>query len=169
MSTETPPKERSVPKPVFTDAEAGSQEFPSSTSRSYNYFTPAKRRATIYEDVTVDVQPDPERHLTQGWIYGFADGTSGYPQEWSALKSSNWHEFLDPNEEWEQTIYRNNANVVRQAQSQHRQREGRARVRAVEPPVDRRRGQARRRVGARRARARACTSTCRPTATRRRT
>ena len=30
MSTETPPKERSVPKPVFTDAEAGSQEFPSS-------------------------------------------------------------------------------------------------------------------------------------------
>ena len=40
--TETPPKERSVPKPVFTDAEAGSQEFPSSTSRSYNYFTPAQ-------------------------------------------------------------------------------------------------------------------------------
>ena len=48
MSTETPPKERSVPKPVFTDAEAGSQEFPSSTSRSFNYFTPAKRRASRY-------------------------------------------------------------------------------------------------------------------------
>ena len=29
-------------------------------------------------------------------------------------KSSNWHAFLDPNEEWEQTIYRNNAAVVRQ-------------------------------------------------------
>ena len=100
MSTETPAKERSVPKPVFTDAEAGSQEFPSSSSRSYNYFTPAKRRATIYEDVTVDVQPDPERHLTQGWIYGFADGTSGYPKEWTKLKSDNWHLFLDPNEEW---------------------------------------------------------------------
>ena len=116
MSTETPPKERSVPKPVFTDAEAGSKEFPSSTSRSYNYFTPAKRRASVYEDVTVDVQPDPERHLTQGWIYGFADGTSGYPKEWTKLKSDNWHLFLDPNEEWEQTIYRNNANVVRQVQ-----------------------------------------------------
>ena len=25
-----------------------------------------------------------------------------------------WHEFRDPNEEWEQTIYRNNANIVRQ-------------------------------------------------------
>jgi propane monooxygenase small subunit len=116
MSTETPTKERSVPKPVFTDAEAGSQVFPSSTSRSFNYFTPAKRRASVYEDVTVDVQPDPERHLTQGWIYGFADGTSGYPKEWTKLKSENWHLFLDPNEEWEQTIYRNNANIVRQVQ-----------------------------------------------------
>jgi propane monooxygenase small subunit len=112
MATEV--KERSVPKPVFTDAEAGAQEFPSWQSRSYNYFEPRKRRATVYEDVTIDVQPDPERHLTQGWVYAFSDGVSGYPQEWSALKSSNWHEFLDPNEEWEQTIYRNNANVVRQ-------------------------------------------------------
>ena len=56
----------------------------------------------------------PARHLLQGWIYAFADGTAGYPEEWTALKSSNWHAFLDPNEEWEQTIYRNNANVVRQ-------------------------------------------------------
>ena len=114
MATETPVKERSVPKPEFTDAEAGAKEFPSSHSRSFNYFTPRKRRATVYEDVTVDVQPDPERHLTQGWVYAFADGRAGYPQEWTALKSSNWHEFLDPNEEWEQTIYRNNANIVRQ-------------------------------------------------------
>ena len=117
MATDNPVKERSVPKPVFTDAEAGAQEFPSSTSRSYNYFTPRKRRATVYEDVTVDVQPDPARHLTQGWVYAFANGDAGYPEEWTALKSSNWHEFLDPNEEWEQTIYRNNANVVRQIQA----------------------------------------------------
>ncbi len=114
MSTTEPQSTRSVPKPVFTDAEAGALEFPSSTSRSYNYYTPAKRRATIYEDVTVDVQPDPARHLSQGWLYGFSDGVGGYPENWTALKSSNWHAFLDPNEEWEQTIYRNNANIVRQ-------------------------------------------------------
>ena len=47
-------------------------------------------------------------------MYAFANGDAGYPEDWTALKSSNWHEFLDPNEEWEQTIYRNNANVVRQ-------------------------------------------------------
>src|SRR5690348_3426515 len=114
MATEV--KERSVPKPVFTDAEAGALQFPSWTSRSYNYFAPRKRRATVYEDVTVDVQPDPARHLTQGWVYAFANGDAGYPQEWTVLKSTNWHEFLDPNEEWEQTIYRNNAAVVRQIQ-----------------------------------------------------
>jgi propane monooxygenase small subunit len=108
--------QRSVPKPVFTDAEAGALEFPSSRSRTFNYFTPQKRRATVYEDVTVDVQPDPDRYLTQGWVYGFADGTSGYPQEWTALRSSDWHLFRDPNEEWERTIYHNNANVVRQIQ-----------------------------------------------------
>jgi propane monooxygenase small subunit len=114
MAPETATPKRSVPQPVFTDAEAGAKEFPSSRSRSYNYFEPRKRRASVYEDVTVDVQPDPERHLTQGWVYAFADGSSGYPQEWTALKSSNWHEFLDPNEEWEQSIYRNNSNTVRQ-------------------------------------------------------
>ena len=107
---------RSVPKPHFTDAEAGALDFPSSNSRSYNYFEPAKMRATTYEDMTVDVQPDPDRHLLQGWVYGFADRPGGYPQEWTELRSGNWHKFLDPNEEWERTIYRNNANVVRQIQ-----------------------------------------------------
>ena len=62
MATEV--KERSVPKPVFTDAEAGAQEFPSWTSRNYNYFTPRKRRATVYEDVTTDVADIILRHLT---------------------------------------------------------------------------------------------------------
>ena len=78
-TTERP--ERSVPKPVFTDAEAGAREFPDSgaSARRYNYYKPAKRKQTHYEDVTVDVQPDPRHYLSQGWIYGFADGTAGYP------------------------------------------------------------------------------------------
>jgi propane 2-monooxygenase small subunit len=109
-------KERSVPKPQFTDAEAGALEFPSSNSRQFNYFEPARRRATMYEDVTVDVQPDPGRYLSQGWVYAFADGPGGYPAEWTEMKSSDWHEFRDPNQEWERTIYQNNANVVRQIQ-----------------------------------------------------
>ncbi len=113
-STETSTKTRSFPRVEFTDSEAGALDFPSSKSRSYSYFKPAKLRATMYEDVTVDVQPDPERYLSQGWVYGFGDGPGGYPKEWTSAKSSNWHAFLDPNEEWEQTIYRNNSAVVRQ-------------------------------------------------------
>jgi propane monooxygenase small subunit len=133
--------ERSVPKPVFTDAEAGAREFPDSgaSARRYNYFKPAKRKQTHYEDVTVEVQPDPRHYLSQGWIYGFADGSRGYPLTWTKLKAwgvdkpepergigsgglpkdfewpaHGWHEFRDPNEEWELTMYRYNANVVRQ-------------------------------------------------------
>jgi propane 2-monooxygenase small subunit len=110
----TDQKTRSFPRIEFTDSEAGALEFPSSRSRTYNYYEPAKLRATMYEDVTVDVQPDPDRHLTQGWIYGFGNGPGGYPKEWTKAQSSDWHRFLDPNEEWEQTIYRNNSAVVRQ-------------------------------------------------------
>src|SRR3954449_12798947 len=79
--------ERSVPKPVFTDAEAGAKVFPDSTARRYNYYTPQKRKQSHYEDVTVEVQPDPRHYLSQGWLYGFADGRGGYPLDWTALKA----------------------------------------------------------------------------------
>ena len=81
--------ERSVPKPVFTDAEAGAKEFPDSNARQFNYYTPAKRKQSKYEDVTVEVQPDPRHYLAQGWLYGFSDGRGGYPLDWRALESGN--------------------------------------------------------------------------------
>jgi propane monooxygenase small subunit len=135
---DSPKTERSVPRPVFTDAEAGAREFPDSTLRHYNYYQPQKRKQSHYEDVTVDVQPDPRHYLSQGWLYGFSDGRGGYPMDWTVLKAwgsdkpspdrgpgtgglfvkewpaTGWHEFRDPNEEWELTLYRYNSNVVRQ-------------------------------------------------------
>jgi propane monooxygenase small subunit len=69
---------RSVPKVNFTDAEAGAKTFPDSDARRYNYYTPAGRKQTHYEDVTVEVQPDPRHYLSQGWLYGFSDGRGGY-------------------------------------------------------------------------------------------
>jgi len=133
--TTTP--ERSVPRPAFTDAEAGAKEFPDSNARRFNYYAPQKRKQTHYEDVTVEVQPDPRHYLAQGWLYGFADGKGGYPLDWTVLKAwgedrpepqrgpgsggkgydwpaHGWHEFRDPNEEWELSLYRYNSNVVRQ-------------------------------------------------------
>jgi propane monooxygenase small subunit len=137
MTTTTTPTERSAPHPVFTDAEAGAKVFPDSTSRRFNYYTPQKRKQSHYEDVTVEVQPDPRHYLSQGWLYGFSDGRGGYPLDWTVLKAwgqdrpeperfpgsggkgydwpaHGWHEFRDPNEEWELTLYRYNSNVVRQ-------------------------------------------------------
>lgn len=108
--------DRSLPPIRLTDAEAGAAEFAGSNSRAYNYFEPKGRRASRYEDVTVDVQPDPEKYLTQGWILGWPNGDLGYDPSWTAIKSSDWHEFRDPNEEWEKTYYINNANSVRQVQ-----------------------------------------------------
>jgi len=128
---------RDLPKPEFTDAEAGAREFPDANARRFNYYIPQKRKQSHYEDVTVEVQPDPRHYLSQGWLYGFSDGRGGYPLDWTALKAwgtdlpepkrfpgsggkgydwpaHGWHEFRDPNEEWELTLYRYNANVVRQ-------------------------------------------------------
>jgi propane monooxygenase small subunit len=79
---------RSVPKVNFTDAEAGAKTFPDSTERRFNYYTPAGRKQTHYEDVTVEVQPDPRHYLSQGWLYGFSDGRGGYPLDWTAGTSS---------------------------------------------------------------------------------
>ena len=113
-STTRKKEDASLPKPVFTNAEAGALEFPSSESRVYNYYKPRRMKGTMYEDVTVEVQPDPAHYLSQDWVYAFHDGVAGFPTNWTALKSSDWHTFRDPNEEWEKTIYYNNANVVRQ-------------------------------------------------------
>jgi len=100
----------------ITDAGAGAATFSGSESRSYNYFTPKGRHASVYEDVTVDVQPDPKRYLLQGWLYAFADGTAGYDESWTKMKSSDWHVFRDPNEQWHRTIYVRQANTERQIQ-----------------------------------------------------
>ena len=100
----------------ITDAGAGAATFSGSESRSYNYFTPKGRHASVYEDVTVDVQPDPKRYLLQGWLYAFADGTAGYDESWTKMKSSDWHVFRDPNEQWHRTIYVRQASTERQIQ-----------------------------------------------------
>nr|WP_246754488.1 aromatic/alkene monooxygenase hydroxylase subunit beta [Bradyrhizobium diazoefficiens] len=92
-------------------AAAGAKIFPGSDSRAYKYFEPKGRRATHYEDVTVDVQPDPERYLLQNWIISFGDGTPTYSKEWTALKSSDWHLYRAPDQEWERTHYQRQSTI----------------------------------------------------------
>jgi propane monooxygenase small subunit len=92
-------------------AAAGARTFPGWDSRAYNYYEPKGRRATHYEDVTVDVQPDPERYLLQDWIISFGNGDPTYSKEWTALKSSNWHIYRAPDQEWERTHYQRQSTI----------------------------------------------------------
>lgn len=90
---------------------AGAAIFADSESRRYRYFEPRAKRATHYEDVTVDVQPDPERYLIQNWIIAFPDGKGAYEKDSTAAKSSNWHAFRAPDQEWERTHYQRQSRI----------------------------------------------------------
>ena len=97
--------------PVKSGA-AGAAQFAGSDSRRYNYFEPQGRKATHYEDMTVDVQPDPKRYLLQDWIINFADGTPTYYEGWTKAKSSDWHKFRAVDQEWERTHYQRQSTIL---------------------------------------------------------
>ena len=90
---------------------AGAAIFADSESRKYRYFEPRAKRATHYEDVTVDVQPDPERYLIQNWIIAFPNGKGAYEKDNTQAKSSNWHAFRAPDQEWERTHYQRQSRI----------------------------------------------------------
>ncbi len=90
---------------------AGAAQFADSESRKYRYFEPRAKRATHYEDVTVDVQPDPERYLIQDWIIAFPNGKGAYEKDSTQAKSSNWHAFRAPDQEWERTHYQRQSRI----------------------------------------------------------
>ena len=96
---------------------AGAAIFADSNSRKYRYFEPRGQRATHYEDVTVDVQPDPERYLIQNWIISFANGKGAYVKDATQAKSSNWHAFRAPDQEWERTHYQRQSKIETMVQS----------------------------------------------------
>src|SRR5579863_487226 len=83
-----------------TPARADGEE-----ERGFAYFTPARRRATLYEDVTVDTQPSIHRHLTRGWPVSFADGRGTWNDASTALRCTDWFAFRDPGEFWERPYY----------------------------------------------------------------
>lgn len=96
---------------------AGAAVFSDSDSRKFRYFAPKGKRATHYEDVTVDVQPDPERYLIQNWIISFADGDGAYVKDATAAKSVDWHAFRAPDQEWERTHYQRQSRIETMVQS----------------------------------------------------
>jgi ferredoxin-NADP reductase/ferredoxin len=84
------------------------------SERQFSWYVPRKRRATLYEDVTVDTQPSVHRHLTRGWPVSFEDGRGTWDDNSTALRSSDWFDFRDPGEQWERPYYQRETAVEHQ-------------------------------------------------------
>ncbi len=82
--------------------------------RQFAWFKPSKRRATLYEDVTIDTQPSVHRHLTRGWPVSFEDGRGTWDDGSTTLRCSDWFEFRDPGEQWERPYYQAGSAVEQQ-------------------------------------------------------
>jgi len=82
-----------------------------SSEREFQWFQPQRRRATLYEDVTIDTQPSIHRHLTRGWPLHFEDGRGIWNDASTALGCSDWFEFRDPGEQWERPFYQRGSAV----------------------------------------------------------
>src|SRR5947209_9958588 len=87
---------------IAAEADPGRAKQPSvvraDSEREFSGFEPLKRRATLYEDVTIDTQPSVHRHLTRGWPVSFEDGRGTWDEGSTALRSSDWYAFRDPGE-----------------------------------------------------------------------
>jgi ferredoxin-NADP reductase/ferredoxin len=76
-----------------------------SGERDFTWYAPAARRATLYEDVTIDTQPSIHRHLSRGWPLYFADGRGTWNDASTTVRCADWFAFRDPGEQWERTYY----------------------------------------------------------------
>ena len=80
--------------------------------RHFTWFTPVGSRATEYEDLTVDEQSTPAHYAFQGWPIRFDDGRDPYFEGTTALRSSDWYLYRDPN----QTIQRTYVSGVNESE-----------------------------------------------------
>lgn len=66
----------------------------------FTYFTPEKRRATQYEEVTMHMQWDPKNYAMQGWFNRDIHGNPAWFDASTALKAKDWWGYRDPAGEW---------------------------------------------------------------------
>ena len=98
----------------FTTAAEAAPPARERSERDFQWFAPAGRRATLYEDVTIDTQPSIHRHLTRGWPVSFADGRGTWTDASTALRCTDWFAFRDPGEQWERPFYRSGSAMEQQ-------------------------------------------------------
>lgn len=108
MSTATPPVKKVDDRSARRSDEA---------ERKFCSFTPVKRKASVYEDVTMDSQPSLRRHVERGWQLSF-DGVHGvWSDDSTRLDVADWHDFRDPGQWWERTYYQLGSRWERQIEA----------------------------------------------------
>jgi NAD(P)H-flavin reductase/ferredoxin len=105
------------PGPPVKRVDSAAAPAGSDAERDFDWYTPRKRRASLYEDVTIDTQPSIHRHLTRGWPMFFEDGRGTWDDASTRLRSSDWYAFRDPAEQWERTYYQRAAAGENQIES----------------------------------------------------
>jgi propane monooxygenase reductase subunit len=128
----------SADAPPPTHAESASAAPPTDgagaeSERDFAWYSPAGRRATLYEDVTVDTQPSVHRHLTRGWPVMFEDGRGTWDDGSTALRSDDWFAFRDPGEQWERPFYQRGSAVEQQIEGAIRSARGEGLMRDYSP------------------------------------
>jgi hypothetical protein len=96
-----------------SDAEPRRRRRGEDPERQFQWVKPRGRRASVYEDITLDTQPSVHRFLTGGHLVSFADGRGTWDDDSTALKAA-WSEFRDPGELWERVYYQQGAQCERE-------------------------------------------------------
>lgn len=94
-----------------TGTSARPSQRASQEHRSFEWYTPEKRRASLYEDVTIDSQPSTRRWWTGPYPAYFADGRGTWWEESTRLRSLDWYAFRDPRGLWERNYYQQAASA----------------------------------------------------------
>jgi hypothetical protein len=100
--------------PVKKVGDGSAPERADDSRRSFLYFTPRKRRATLYEELTLDTQHSTARHMPTGWMLSFEDGRGTFSLGSTALRVRDWFDWRDPAELWERPFYQQAAQAARE-------------------------------------------------------
>lgn len=85
--------------------------------RTFQWVVPKGRKASVYEDITLDTQPSVHRFLTNGSFVSFPDGRGTWDDNSTALNVASWYAFRDPAELWERPYYQHGAQCEKEIEA----------------------------------------------------
>jgi propane monooxygenase small subunit len=85
--------------------------------RQFLWVVPKGRKASIYEDITLDTQPSVHRFMNNGYFVSFPDGRGTWDDASTALDVASWYAFRDPSELWERPYYQQGAQCEKEIEA----------------------------------------------------